>query len=338
MTGMSRTSAHQSLERSKFGAAYIAIVVLALAAIAGSGCSPRGGSSVPVPTPQPSPQGLYVGNCPSGGGLPSVADFAGPVGLSQSPSFVSAPIPGGTCVGGITVSTDGFTLIAATGTAGVALYNLPITSNSTPVYIIPAIPPNPTNATSVAIDQAGSLYLADAQSGSISVYSPPLLTATAPAFTFSGLNQPAQMAFDANGSLWVTQCGANSVARFDPPFTRNSVPAIAITLPGVLQCPHGIAFDAAGNLFVAARNVNAIYAFNQPLSATSVPAYTIAGAFSMLSAPQSLAIDNTNRLFVANGSGSLSGVLVFQRPFMPASVPTNVLGGVTTPTGLTAGP
>ncbi len=316
--------------------AIMPLVVLILAAAAGAGCS-GSGSGLPQPGPQASPQSLYVGNCPSGGQLPSVADFAAPAGLTQTPSFVSAPIPGGTCVGGIAVD-NGFTLITAAGTAGVGLYNLPITSNSTPVYVIPAVPPNPTYATSVAIDQAGSLYVADSLSGAISVYAPPLLTATAPAFTFSGLNQPAQMAFDANGSLWVAECGANAVARFDPPFSQTSVPAIAITLPGALQCPHGIAFDAADNLFVAARNVNAVYAFMQPLSAASVPAYAIVNAFSMLSAPLSLAIDNTNRLFVANGSGSLSGILVFQRPFTSQSVPTNILTGVSTPTGLSTGP
>ena len=311
-------------------------IAFALAVAAVAGCS-GGGSGVGMPAPQASPESLYVGNCPSGGQLPSVAYFAAPAGLNPTPSFVSAPIPGGTCVGGLTIA-NGFTLVAAAGTAGVGLYNLPITSSSTPIYSIPAIPPNPTFASAVAIDQSGALYVVDALSGSISVYTPPLLNATSPSFSITGLNQPAQIAFDANGSLWAAQCGANTVVRFDPPFSKSSVPAIAITLPGALQCPHGIAFDAAGNLFVAARNVNAVYAFAPPLTAASVPAYAISGAFSMLSAPVSLAFDNTNRLFVANGTGSLSGVLVFQRPFAAASVPTNVLVGVTAPTGIVAGP
>lgn len=316
--------------------AFLVLAGLVFAAAILAGCS-GSGSGLPVPAPQPSPQGLYVGNCPSGGQLPSVAYYVPPAGLSQTPGFVSAPIPGGTCVGGLVVQ-NGFTLIAAAGTAGVGLYNLPITGSSTPVYAIPAIPPNPTFASAVALDQSGSLYVGDSLSGTVYVYTPPLLTATAPAFSFSGLNQPAQMTFDASGSLWVAECGANAVVRFDPPFTPTSAPALTITLPGALQCPHGLAFDAAGNLYIAARNVNAVYAYSPPFSASSLPAYTIAGAFSMLSAPQSLAFDNTNRMFVANGTGALSGVLVFQRPFTPASVPTNILVGVTTPTGLTAGP
>jgi streptogramin lyase len=317
--------------------ASLAGIVFVLSAAAAVGCSGGGGSSLPMPTPQPSPQGLYVGNCPSGGQLPSIAYYVAPAGLSQTPGFVSAPIPGGTCVGGLVVQ-NGFTLIAAAGTAGVGLYNLPITGSSTPVYVIPAVPPNPTSANTVAVDQNGRLYVGDALSGTIYVYTPPLLNATAPAFSFSGLNQPAQMTFDGNGSLWIAECGANTVVRFDQPLMPNSVPALTITLPGALQCPRGVAFDALGNLYVAARNVNAIYAYSPPFTASSLPAYTIANAFSMLSAPQSLALDNTNRLFVANGTGGLSGVLVFQRPFLPASVPTNVLVGVTAPTGLTAGP
>jgi hypothetical protein len=111
-----------------------------------------------------------------------------------------------------------------------------------------------------------------------------------------------------------------------------------VALPGAAQCPHGIAFGAGGDLFVAARNVNAVYAYASPLSPTSAPAYSIVGAFSLLAAPESLAFDNVGRLFVANGSGATSSVLVFRPPFNANSVPANILQGVTTPTGLAVGP
>ena len=104
----------------KRNAASLAVAVLVFVAALCAACSGGGGSGLPLPSPQPSPQGLYVGNCPSGGQLPTIAYFMPPAGLSQTPGFVSAPIPGGTCVGGLAVQ-NGFTLIAAAGTAGVGL-------------------------------------------------------------------------------------------------------------------------------------------------------------------------------------------------------------------------
>jgi uncharacterized protein DUF6923 len=307
-------------------------IVLSVAAI-GCGGSAAGPGS--LPTPMPSPLSLYAGNCPSGGLPPTVAAFAAPVGIATSPSFVTPPIPGGSCVGGIT-EANGFTLIAATGTAGTAFFDLPITGTSTPVYLIPALRPNPTFVNAVAIDQTGALYVADAESGTISVYAPPLLSATAPAFQITGVNQPAQLAFN-NGSLYVAACGSNQILRYDPPFSATSTPALTVALPGAAQCPHGIAFDANGNLFVAARNVNAVYMFAPPFTSSSQPSFSIVGAFTMLAAPETVAFDNVGRLFVANGSPT-SGVLVFLPPFSANSLPANLLQGLTTPTGLAVGP
>jgi hypothetical protein len=307
-------------------------VALSVAAL-GCGGSAAGPGS--LPTPMPSPLSLYAGNCPSGGSPPTVAAFPAPVGVATSPSFVTPPIPGGSCVGGIAVA-NGFTLIAATGTAGTAFFDLPITGSSTPVYLIPALRPNPTFVNAVAVDKTGALYVADAESGTISVYAPPLLNATAPAFQITGVNQPAQLAFN-NGSLYVGACGSNQILRFDPPFSSTSVPALTFALPGAAQCPHGIAFDAIGDLFVAARNVNAVYMFAPPFTSSTQPSFSIVGAFTMLAAPESVAFDNVGRLFVANGSPT-SGVLVFLPPFSANSLPANLLQGLTTPTGLAVGP
>jgi hypothetical protein len=318
------------------GCAALAACSIVLSAAA-QGCGGGAASPGSLPTPMPSPLSLYAGNCPSGGLPPTVAAFPAPVGLATSPGFVTPPIPGGSCVGGITVA-NGFTLIAATGTAGTAFFDLPITGSSTPIYLIPALRPNPTFVNAVAVDKTGALYVADAEAGTISVYAPPLLAATAPAFQITGVNQPAQITFDTSGSLFVGACGSNQILRFDPPFSSTSVPALTFALPGAAQCPHGIAFDANGDLFVAARNVNAVYSFAPPFTSTSQPSYSIVGAFTMLAAPETVAFDNVGRLFVANGTGAASGVLVFLPPFSANSVPANLLQGVTTPTGLAVGP
>lgn len=318
------------------GYATLAACSMILSAAA-QGCSGSSTSPGSLPTPMPSPLSLYAGNCPSGGLPPTVAAFPAPVGLATSPGFVTPPIPNGSCVGGIAIA-NGFTLIAATGTAGTAFFDLPITGSSTPVYLIPALRPNPTFVNAVAVDKTGSLYVADAESGTISVYAPPLLSATAPAFQITGINQPAQIAFDSNGSLFVGACGSNQILRFDPPFSSTSLPAVTFALPGAAQCPHGIAFDANGDLFVAARNVNAVYSFVPPFTMSSQPAFSIVGAFTMLAAPESIAFDNDGRMFVANGSGAASGVLIFLPPFSANSLPANLLQGLTTPTGLAVGP
>lgn len=318
------------------GYATLVACSIGLAATA-QGCGTTANPSGAVPTPMPSQESLYVGNCPSGGLPPTIAAFPPPVGVATGPGFVTPPIPGGSCVGGIAIA-GGFTLVAATGTGGTAFFDLPITGSSTPVFLIPALRPNPTFVNAVAIDKTGALYVGDSLAGTISVYTPPLLTATQPAFQIAGVNQPAQLAFDAGGSLFVAACGSNLIVRFDPPFSASSVPALSFALPGASQCPHGIAFDANGDLFVAARNVNAVYSFTPPFSSTSQPAYAIVGAFTMLAAPESVTIDNVGRLFVANGTGSASGVLVFRPPFSSNSIPANILQGVTTPNGLEVGP
>ena len=326
---------NRSIRLSGYAALTVCAIVLCVAA---QGCSDNAaGPAGPVRTTAPSPLSLYAGNCPSGGLPPTIAAYPAPVGVATAPGFVTPPIPGGSCVGGIAVE-NGFTLIAATGTAGTAFFDLPITGSSTPVYVIPALRPNPTFVNSVAIDGAGAMYVADAEAGTVSVYAPPLLSATAPAFQITGVNQPAQIAFDKSGSLFIGACGSNQILRFDPPFSSSSVPASTFALPGAAQCPHGIAFDAVGDLFVAARNVNAVYAYAPPFSPASAPSFSIVGAFSLLAAPESLAFDNMGRLFVANGSGSTSSVLVFRPPFSANSVPANILQGVTTPNGLAVGP
>jgi hypothetical protein len=317
------------------GYAALAACSIILSAAA-QGCSGSAAGPGSLPTPMPSPLSLYAGNCPSGGLPPTVAAFPAPVGLATSPGFVTPPIPGGSCVGGITI-VNGFTLIAATGTAGTAFFDLPITGSSTPVYLIPALRPNPTFVNALAVDKTGSLYVADAEAGTISVYLPPLLNEIAPAFQITGVNQPAQIAFDRSGSLFVSACGSNQILRFDPPFSGTSVPALTFSLPGAAQCPHGIAFDANGDLFVAARNVNAVYSFAPPFTAGSQPAYSIVGAFTMLAAPESIAFDNAGRMFVTNGSPT-TGVLIFLPPFSGNSLPANLLQGLTTPTGLAVGP
>ena len=91
-------------------------------------------------------------------------------------------------------------------------------------------------------------------------------------------------------------------------------------------------------MFVAARNVNAVYAFAPPFSPTSQPSFSIVGAFSLLAAPETVAFDNVGKLFVANGSGASSGILIFVPPFNMNSIPANLLQGLTTPTGLAVGP
>ena len=123
------------------------------------------------------------------------------------------------------------------------------------VWIFPALgmSPQPTGSITqglstpegIAIDKAGTLYVANPSNGNVTEYR---AGTTTPSFTLGGLAAPTWVAVDPKGNLWVSSSqgsGLGSVLEFSPGATKPKQ-----TLTGFGQ-PEGIAFDSRGNLFVA---------------------------------------------------------------------------------------
>lgn len=85
-------------------------------------------------------------------------------------------------------------------------------------------------------------------------------TATDPALSPTGLDQPYGMVFDGEGNLWVSDTNNNRIVEYKSPLTNNEQAAVVIGSPsfdkGVypttassLAAPYGISFDKYGDLW-----------------------------------------------------------------------------------------
>jgi sugar lactone lactonase YvrE len=117
------------------------------------------------------------------------------------------------------------------------------------------------NASSIAFDAEGSLWVSDNVNNAIRKYTAEqLATSGSPdpdvvlRSTNLSLVNPAGLAFDALGNLWVANIGGRTLASFSPEKlhqTGSPLPDVVITgSEGALAVPVALAFDAAGSLWV----------------------------------------------------------------------------------------
>jgi sugar lactone lactonase YvrE len=117
------------------------------------------------------------------------------------------------------------------------------------------------NASSIAFDAGGSLWVSDNVNNVIRKYTPEQLATSGspdPDVVLSATNlslvNPAGIAFDVDGNLWVANIGGRTLASFSPEKltrTGSPVPDVVITgSEGALAVPVALAFDAAGSLWV----------------------------------------------------------------------------------------
>jgi DNA-binding beta-propeller fold protein YncE len=152
----------------------------------------------------------------------------------------------------------------------------------------------------LAYDQAGNLYVANANNNTIEKF-----TTNGVASVFAAdpgdnsvMNGPRGLAFDAHGNLYTVNYFGSSVTKF----TTNGTASIFATDDGsgsVVISPEGLAFDKAGNLYVANSGGNYIEKFDS----TGYPSRFAddPGDGSLLDSPAGLAFDTNGNLYVANG-------------------------------------
>ena len=162
-----------------------------------------------------------------------------------------------------------------------------------------------SNATGIARDAAGTLYVANPPlnpvgGGSITVYAPEASGNAAPVRTITGdstgLYNPVGIVLDRAGNVYVTN--TYTVTVFAPGASGNAVPIRTIESYYTIG---GIALDSAGNVYVSSGGGIAVYA---AANENATPIRTIAGSNTGLSCPAGIGLDAAGELYVANPCGA----------------------------------
>ncbi|MGH7786424.1 MAG: NHL repeat-containing protein, partial [Candidatus Binatia bacterium] len=206
----------------------------------------------------------------------------------------------------------------------------------------------------VAVDAAGTLYVADTNNNRVLIFLTPTVDAVAdrvigqPNLTASGagsgLNQlrtPVGVFVDTTGALWVADTGNNRVLKFASTATGASA-AFAVGGGGgpsatTLSGPRDVLLDGGGNLWVADTGFSRVLRYPSPITAgkTATTVFGHGGSFSNgaanqtgvnadgLGFPQKLELDGSGRLWVADTGNQR--VLAYDAP-LTSQTASRVLG------------
>jgi streptogramin lyase len=182
------------------------------------------------------------------------------------------------------------------------------------------------DASGVAFDSAGNMWVVNDNSNTVVEYTPAQLASSSnptPSVTLSGpaLNFPYALAFDASGDLWVANININTIVEFTPSQLLSSGttdPAVTITEnPNAVgefgTTPAGLAFDPSGNLWVTHNGLSTVVEYTKSqLAATGTLIATITLTSPGFVVPQGIAFDSHGGLWVANtadpsGPGTIVG-------------------------------
>ena len=203
----------------------------------------------------------------------------------------------------------------------------PILNGGTGESASPSPTPSPTPA-------ALRAYISDnGTPGTVSVFSLPLTSSSAPRISIAGSGGPAAMGFDPVHRLFVVNSGSGVIQVFSQPITNAAVPTVAFHGPNTGIAGNGqedVAFDPSGNAYIsigacaAFRCVGNISAFAAPITSSSVPAFVISERNSV----PGLAFDATGNLWaVASGFGGYAtSITQFKPPFSSTSTPSLSFG------------
>jgi sugar lactone lactonase YvrE len=209
----------------------------------------------------------------------------------------------------------------------------------------PATAATLSNPTGVAVDNAGTLYIADTFNNDVRKVDSNGVISTiavggAPNDYGDGLNWPSGLAIDPGGNLYVADCGNGRIRMISPGGNVSTVAGIKAVHSGFsgdggpaiaaeLSWPKDIALDSSGNLYIADTNNNRIRLVTTggtitTISGTGVPGYNGAGysgdggpaVSANLNLPSGVAIDASGTLFIADTNNfrvrkiSPSGIII----------------------------
>jgi uncharacterized protein (TIGR03437 family) len=154
---------------------------------------------------------------------------------------------------------------------------------------------------SLAVDGAGTIYIADTLNDRIRKVSPAGTITTLQ----SGIVRPSGLALDQSGNLYVAEAGRDRILRVDPSGVVTTVAGLADS-PGFsgdggpavsaqIDSPSHIALDASGTLYIADTGNNRI----RKVTSKGVIS-TLAGNDGSLSLPQGVAVDGSGDVYIAD--------------------------------------
>src|SRR5437660_738946 len=212
---------------------------------------------------------------------------------------------------------------------GVVVYAAGASGDVTPIRTIAGANTVLSNATGIARDAAGNLYvtnppLTPPSGGSVTVYAPGAVGNAAPIRTIAGegtgLDHPVGVALDTAGNVYVSN--TYTVTVYAPGASGNVAPIRTIESSSQVG---GIALDTPGNLYVASRDVITVYA---TANGNATPIRTISGSNTGLGCPAGLGLDAAGELYVANPCGG--SITVFAAGADGNATPTRTIIGSNT--------
>ncbi len=281
--------------------------VVALGALAVSGCDSSTAPSVPPAPSAPSPKtGSLTVTITAPRGVTPGVNVSGPGGYSQNLSATQTLT--GLAVGSYTVS-------ASEGVVStpiiVTLYEPTVTAVSVTVSA------GATASTSVSYalrPGSGALWVTNTTGLTVVAYSGAQLgasTGAAPVTALATGGAPFGATFDAAGNLWVANPAMvnSTVIEFNASqLGASGTPTPAVTLSGAaLNGAEGLAFDFRGNLWVANTGNSTVIKFSANqlgASGSPTPALTLSATGGSLNNPVGLAFDGNGNLWVANYTSS----------------------------------
>ena len=189
----------------------------------------------------------------------------------------------------------------------------------------------PTSSFCMGVDHAGNAWEYRAEAANIAIANPgdtsdsssdnaPLAQSfsvkangnAASTYKITGFSQPKGVYIDTNNNLWIADSEAAKVYRFPASAQgalNDDLKASVMISNDESTSPSAIVTDSSGNIYVADHE-DAIFIY--PATAFQVPgtydaaspSRTITGKRTGLHAPQALAVDGNNNIWVANQSGN----------------------------------
>lgn len=189
---------------------------------------------------------------------------------------------------------------------------------------------------SVAMDDAGDLFIAD--SGANAVWEIPAGSST-PAAIGSGFSAPQGVAVDSAGNLYVADTGNNQIVEIPvvngalSTSAQMTLIASSATLAGEgLKSPEGIAIDGLGNLYIADSGNKRVLYIPYPGSGDLNLTQTLG---TNMSQPSAVAVDSTGDVYVADsGNGD---VYELSAP-LSSGLQVTVASGYSSPSSLAVDP
>jgi serine/threonine protein kinase, bacterial len=138
----------------------------------------------------------------------------------------------------------------------------------------------------VAVDNAGTVYIADTGNGRVLTLATDASSATE--LPFSGLSNPSGVAVDSERSVYVTNVGNNEVLKL----SAGASSTTELHATG-LNAPHSVAVDTAKDLFIVDGANRVLKLSAGSISTTELP-------FTGLSNPAGVAVDSAGTVYVTD--------------------------------------